>query len=172
MTRRRRKPIRIRPSLKLAIEKLESRLTPSFSPTVYDLEWTEGPALIGGFVQEELARYATSSIGDFNGDGYDDFIVGTTDTTHGSNPNPSYIGRSFVRFGSPTDTSTDYINSSNPSFNDYLGFEIVGVANGDMAYTAGGGGDINGDGFDDIIIGAVGVDRWVSSGTVLVSTLR
>ncbi len=114
---------------------------------------------------------STASIGDFNGDGYDDFIVGTIDRTHGSNPNPDLIGRSFVRFGSPTDTSTDYINyfnSSNPSYNDYPGFEIVGVNLEDRAHNVGGGGDINGDGFDDIIIGAIGVDRWVPSGQVLV----
>ncbi len=159
---------RVRRSMRLAIERLESRITPTFSPTIVNLEGFSGPALRGAFVEAELTSQpwgkSTASIGDFNGDGYDDFIVGTEDTSHGSNPDPARIGRSFVRFGSPTDDGY-YIVRHRPDLVDYGGFEIVGVNVDDKASFVGGGGDINGDGYDDIIIGATGVDRWVPSGT-------
>jgi hypothetical protein len=75
-----------------------------------------------------------SGVGDVNGDGYDDFIVG-----------------SYVVFGSANSitglTPTNLSNSSGK------GFQIVG-ANVD-SYSIGGGGDINGDGYSDLLVNSV-----------------
>ena len=94
--------------------------------------------------------YAVSSAGDFNGDGLGDIIV-----TH---PNASYVnngvtaasaGAAYIVFGK-TGTGTVQVSSLDGT----EGFRIVNpYANEFMGNAVSGGGDINGDGFDDVIIG-------------------
>ncbi|MCB1583538.1 MAG: FG-GAP repeat protein [Xanthomonadales bacterium] len=94
-----------------------------------------------GYEQSEAVGFSVSSAGDVNGDGLDDLIVGT-----------SIAGKSYVVFGSdsqfPNPFSASTINGDN-------GFLILQAGPFDRAGRAvSGAGDINGDGFDDIIIGA------------------
>jgi hypothetical protein len=73
-----------------------------------------------------------------NGDGYDDVIVGAPNPTHGNN-----IGMAFAYYGSPAGLSTtaDWTVFGEQRY-DWFGRRV---------HTA---GDVNGDGYDDVIVGA------------------
>ncbi len=90
---------------------------------------------------------AVAGAGDVNGDGFDDFVVGAPfHDTGGANS-----GRLFVYSG--FDGSQLYFFSGD-NFNDQMGASVSGA------------GDVNGDGFDDIIAGAPGDDNnGTSSGS-------
>jgi hypothetical protein len=108
---------------------------------------------INGIVASDQSGFSVSSAGDVNGDGFDDLIIGA----FLADPNGiSYAGQSYVVFGSNSgfgaglDLST--LNGSN-------GFAINGIAAYDRSGSSvSSAGDVNGDGFDDLIIGAYGAD--------------
>jgi len=105
---------------------------------------------INGIARGDASGSSVSSAGDVNGDGIDDMIIGA----NGADPNGNYsAGQSYVVFGSNSgfgaglDLST--LNGSN-------GFAINGIAGGDLSGSSvSSAGDVNGDGFDDLIIGAI-----------------
>ena len=87
--------------------------------------------------------------GDINGDGYDDFIIGAFDADPNGN---SESGSTYVVFGNPL-TLSSTVDLSSLGGTD--GFRIDGVDAGDKAgFSVSGAGDMNGDGFDDLILGA------------------
>ncbi|BAZ48272.1 putative outer membrane adhesin [Nostoc sp. NIES-4103] len=104
-----------------------------------------------GFTNRSLigsAGNSVSSAGDFNGDGFDDLIISARYAQ-------SYRGSSYVVFGSISGISS----SDLPSLNGSNGFVINGINIGDNSgYSVSNAGDFNGDGFDDLIIGAPGAD--------------
>ena len=94
---------------------------------------------------------SVASAGDVNGDGFADLVVGSSIGV----ADGQYIGGTSVVFGSASGFAADgpgILDGSN-------GFKVVGAAPYDAAGCAvSGAGDINGDGFDDLIIGAFGAD--------------
>lgn len=99
-----------------------------------------------GFSDE--SGYSVSSAGDVNGDGVDDLIIGAQQP----NPNQPGSGRSYVVFGS-VDGFVSALQISMLDGNN--GFKLVGEADGDRAgFSVAGAGDVNGDGIDDLVIGA------------------
>jgi hypothetical protein len=91
--------------------------------------------------------YAVGGAGDVNGDGYDDAIVGAMRKDGES-------GAAYVYLGSASglDTSTELkITASDGASSDRFGIAVSGA------------GDINSDGYDDIIVGASGDDDTGSS---------
>lgn len=88
--------------------------------------------------------------GDINGDGFDDVILGAPRTYGLSNGRP-YSGESYVVFGSSMpDEAIDLGSLSNSE-----GIVIFGADAGDASgSTVSGAGDVDGDGFDDLVIGA------------------
>ena len=87
-----------------------------------------------------------------NGDGFDDLIVGAP----GADPNGSYSGASYVVFGQAGGFAADIDLSDLDGTN---GFQISGEAAGDCSgLSVASAGDVNGDGFDDLIVGATGAD--------------
>ena len=93
-----------------------------------------------------------SSAGDINNDGYDDIIIGALD----ADPNGDWSGESYVVFGKATGYSASLELSS---LNGTNGFVINGIDGGDSSGgSVSSAGDINNDGYDDIIIGADGAD--------------
>ena len=116
----------------------------------------------GGFkiVGEASYSYAgisVSSAGDVNGDGFDDLIVGAPGIRPYSNYGYSYSGFSgaaYVVFGKAAGFGPVNLNDVAAGTG---GFKIVGEAAYEFAsISVSSAGDVNGDGFDDLIVGAIG----------------
>ncbi|MBN1657322.1 MAG: FG-GAP repeat protein [Anaerolineae bacterium] len=86
--------------------------------------------------------YAVGTAGDVNGDGYDDIIVGAYHYQE-------FTGRVYVYAGHAGGLSaTPVLTITGEGPNIYFG-RSVGAA-----------GDVNGDGYDDVIVGAQAYDHW------------
>ncbi len=88
---------------------------------------------------------ALSSAGDINGDGIDDFIIGVRTDGRGD-----YSGAAYVVFGRAGGLPAINLGALTGA----EGFRITGVTNSQTGATVSGAGDINGDGIDDLIVGA------------------
>jgi len=84
---------------------------------------------------------SASTAGDVNGDGYSDVLIGCTQFTNGQ----SNEGAAFLHLGSPTGLNSSAFIRYEPN-----------VANAGMGEWVGTAGDVNGDGYSDMIIGAPG----------------
>ncbi|MEM9119174.1 MAG: hypothetical protein AAGD09_15020 [Cyanobacteria bacterium P01_F01_bin.56] len=120
----------------------------SLSPV--DLDGTNG-FVINGIDEPDASGITVSGVGDINGDGIDDLIVGAINADPNGNSN---AGESYVVFGSDQGFSASLELSA---LNGTNGFVLNGIDAGDSSgYSLSGAGDINGDGIDDLIIGARG----------------
>ncbi len=107
---------------------------------------------INGINAGDFSGSSVSSAGDINGDGIDDLIIGAPF----ANPNGDVLGQSYVVFGSKggfdAQLNLSILNGTN-------GFAINGINAGDgSGISVSSAGDINGDGIDDLIIGAYAAD--------------
>ncbi|MBK5931713.1 peptidoglycan DD-metalloendopeptidase family protein [Halochromatium salexigens] len=108
-----------------------------------------------GFVINGVSEWdqsaSVSAAGDINGDGTDDLIIGARN----ADPNGPESGASYVVFGDAGGFGPSLELSSLDGSN---GFVINGVSENDWSGSVSAAGDINGDGTDDLIIGAYGAD--------------
>ena len=105
-----------------------------------------GFAISGGAAGDWAGTVATSA-GDFNGDGIDDILV---NARKASPDGRIYAGESYVIYGQLGIGDIDL-----GTLTADRGFRIAGESDVDYAgEAASSAGDINGDGFDDIILGA------------------
>ena len=113
--------------------------------------------VINGVSAGDYSGYSVSGAGDVNGDGLDDLIVGSPE----SDPNGVLSGASFVVFGKTDGAAVELSTiEANPDDTPAAGFMINGVAADDTLgrSSVSNAGDVNGDGLDDLIIGAIGDD--------------
>ncbi|MFO1349395.1 MAG: integrin alpha [Gammaproteobacteria bacterium] len=102
-----------------------------------------------------------SGLGDVNGDGVADLLIGA----FRANPNGSYSGASYVVFGSSTLSALGTAGLPLSALNGTNGFKLSGVAAGDFSgFAVRGLGDVNGDGVADLLIGAPGAPNGSFSG--------
>ncbi|MGK7893564.1 MAG: calcium-binding protein, partial [Xenococcus sp. (in: cyanobacteria)] len=110
--------------------------------------------VIQGISEGDNAGRSVSNAGDVNGDGIDDLIIGATFADANSN---SDAGESYVVFGNNNIGSSGSLPLA--SLDGRNGFVIPGLDEEDnLGSSVSNAGDVNGDGIDDLIIGASGVD--------------
>ncbi|WP_412551534.1 beta strand repeat-containing protein [Shimia sp. MIT910701] len=100
-----------------------------------DITLSQIEAGVGGF-SVSGSLLSAQGIGDFNGDGLDDFII-----------SPLGGGKVYVVYGKTDTTPVTLADLAN----DIGGFQISLDTN---ILTVSGAGDVNGDGFDDLMVGA------------------
>ncbi len=122
-----------------------------FAPTVELFKYPYYATGLQQAAKDSGSGFSIASAGDVNGDGLDDLIVGAPYAN-------SKSGVSYVVFGSALITS----GLSNYAFDlgqldGHNGFTLNGTAKGDYSgWSVASAGDVNGDGFDDLIVGAWG----------------
>jgi Ca2+-binding RTX toxin-like protein len=122
----------------------------SDNPTTVDvtlLDGSDGFVVVGPATNETFAS-SVSSAGDVNGDGIEDFIVGAT-FHHTSN---GYVGGAYVVYGTAAGFPASFdLSAMTPS----QGFQINGPVSFSNAGYLVSSGDINGDGFSDLLVGVM-----------------
>jgi len=95
-----------------------------------------------GEVAGDYAGRSVSSAGDVNGDGYDDILIGADRNDDGG----SNAGAAYLIYGSSALLTSTSLSTA---------VEFTGKAVSDLAgFSVSSAGDVNGDGYGDIIIGA------------------
>ncbi len=125
-----------------------------------DCDGSSGCALTDADADRELTGESTydyagmanslAGAGDVNGDGYDDVIVGAD----GNDSGGSSAGRAYLVHGTASGTDLDLSAATalltGEDTYDYAGYSVAGL------------GDFNGDGYDDVAVGAYGDDDGAS----------
>jgi hypothetical protein len=118
------------------------------------LDGTNGFRLIGVGANDASGR-SVSSAGDVNGDGFADVIIGAPGHT-GEN----VIGQSYVVFGKASWAGTPSLELA--TLDGTNGFQLNGIDGIDArdytGFSVSSAGDVNGDGFADLIVGALGAE--------------
>ncbi len=86
---------------------------------------------------------SVAGAGDVNGDGYGDVIVGA----HHNDAGGTDAGRAYVYYGGPGADAIADLTLTGADASDYFGWSVAGA------------GDVNGDGYGDVIVGAYGNDK-------------
>lgn len=128
----------------------------SFSSAIVELDCLNGQNgfELTGMVVNSMGQ-SVGTAGDVNGDGIADFIIGAPGVYNGA----PYNGSSYVIFGHTNLWKTPFDLSTLNGINGFTLIGVEGLGNtGDAAgYSVGAAGDVNGDGIDDLIIGAPNV---------------
>ena len=122
---------------------------PSGTRALGDLDGSDGVPFFA-VAAGDRAGQGVGAAGDINGDGFADAVITAPRAGYDGNTN---VGATYVVFGHTTATGNGTFDLSDLSGSD--GFVVKGVGANDYSGIAvSGGGDFNGDGFDDLLIGA------------------
>jgi hypothetical protein len=105
-----------------------------------NMDYSPDLAMFGQFVNERFG-YSVAPAGDVNNDGYDDVIVGAIGAG-------AVLGKAYIHFGGATMNNIPDVILSAELPGDFFGISVS---------TA---GDVNDDGFSDVIVGAYGYNGY------------
>jgi hypothetical protein len=126
-----------------------------------DLDGGNGLQISGEDAEDGSGR-SVSAAGDVNGDGFADIIIGAS----GADPSGEGSDASYVVFGTARGFEAELRLAELDGRN---GFQISGEEGDFSGVSVSGAGDVDGDGFDDLLVGATGADpNGTSSGTAYV----
>ena len=113
-------------------------------PTLVFGLWHANQLTAGDARSSDYFGRAIGSAGDVNGDGYEDAIVGAI----GQNGNTTDSGQAYIFYGSEDGLTSDqdYVYPSDGARNDEFGTAVSWA------------GDLDADGYDEVLVGAPGVD--------------
>jgi len=129
----------------------------SSQPNLAKLNGSNGFKIQGENAYDRLG-YTLSNAGDINGDGIDDLVLGTpaggkvSNSPYSANNQSDRRGKAYIIFGSRNGFPSNF---NLAKLNGTKGFEIAGINEEDnLGSAVNNAGDINGDGIDDLILGA------------------
>lgn len=134
------------------------------------LQSSSGVLIAGGAAANDAAGGSIDAVGDFNNDGFPDLLIGATGLDPVvSGTQRSSAGAAYLLFGSST------LISRNPDLASFVtGATGVCFIGGATSWNVGegvsGAGDVNGDGFADILFGASGANSFYGAAFVVFGT--
>lgn len=121
---------------------------------------------------QDLVGDAVIGLGDLDGDGFDEVAIAAT---HAQSQANQIFGEVYVMWGSAvTAAGTGSVATDAADFSDY-GVRLIGLdisTNGNIGEALANAGDVDGDGIDDLLIGAPGAgapNAWLVFGSALVN---
>ena len=118
---------------------------------------------LDGIADNDYAGVTVASAGDINGDGFHDTLLGAPSADPGGR---NGSGESYLIFGRGDELYPPELNLQDLDGSD--GFAISGVLAGDSSgFSVSSAGDIDNDGFDEIIIGAPNANNGAGAAYVL-----
>jgi T1SS-143 domain-containing protein len=112
---------------------------------------TGGFKIVGENAFDQSGSNKVASAGDVNADGYDDLIIGA----NGNDAGGADGGAAYVVYGGPNVALVNGTINLDTVATGVGGFKIIAEGAGDaVGVTVDSAGDINGDGIDDLIVGA------------------
>ncbi|MBD8052039.1 Ig-like domain-containing protein, partial [Limnohabitans radicicola] len=112
-----------------------------------DVRSGTGGRLINGFAEGQSLGHAVAVVGDVNGDGYADMVVGAPD-------HASARGGAWLVWGGADDTALELGNPGDRAVYLFNGQDDVAQ----LGYAVAAAGDFNADGFADLVLAAPGTD--------------
>ena len=118
-----------------------------------DMNLSGADAKLTGEGSYDTAGHSVSTAGDVNDDGYDDVLVGAPKIGW---PEVSGSGAAYLILGSSTGLSDMSLASADA--------RLIGEHRGDAGHSVSTAGDVNSDGYSDILVGAHLHQCWTSPG--------
>jgi hypothetical protein len=110
-----------------------------------DINLSSADASFRGEDGSDVAGTTVAGVGDVNGDGFDDILIGASGDEEGGGTS---CGQTYLIFGKSSGWAHNIdLSNADASFQGEDTFDY-------SSYSIDGAGDVNGDGFDDILIGA------------------
>ncbi|MCE3289609.1 MAG: Ca2+-binding protein toxin-related, partial [Caulobacter sp.] len=128
------------------------------------IDGTNGFQVNGGEYAQDFVGVSVAGAGDVNNDGIDDLIIGAS----GADPDGGGSGAAYVLFGKNVAVDGAFASDiATSSLTGTTGFQISGTTGGDGLGFSVAMGDFNGDGIEDLLVGANQADSYRGAGYVI-----